>query len=44
MNKETKTEEELDRLLEVLSKPLTRLILTVLSGVDPDFSTYSVSE
>ncbi|MFX1368178.1 MAG: hypothetical protein ACFFAY_06255 [Promethearchaeota archaeon] len=35
MNKREPTEEELDKLLLVLSKPLTRLILSVLSGRDP---------
>jgi hypothetical protein len=35
MNQHKQTEEELDKLLLVLSKPLTRLILSVLIGKDP---------
>ena len=35
MNKDEQTEEELDKLLMVLAEPLTRLILLVLSGMDP---------
>jgi hypothetical protein len=44
VNKNEQTEEELDELLLILSKPLTRLILTVLSGIDPSCSQYRVSE
>ncbi|MHA1936649.1 MAG: hypothetical protein ACXACD_07150 [Candidatus Thorarchaeota archaeon] len=36
VNKDEQTEEELDKLLLLLSKPLTRLILSVLDGKDPD--------
>jgi hypothetical protein len=44
VNKNEQTEEELDELLLVLSKPLTRLVLAILSGIDPGCSQYSVSE
>jgi hypothetical protein len=39
-----KKEEELDRLLIVLSKPLTGLILSVLLGIDPRGTQSNLSE
>jgi hypothetical protein len=44
VNKNELTEEELDKLLLVLSKPLTRLILSVLAGIDPDCIQNNLSE
>lgn len=35
MSSEGQEERELDKLLLLLSQPLTRLILSVLAGVDP---------
>jgi len=44
VNKREQTEDELDKLLLLLSKPLTRLILSVLTGKDPCFSRNKTSE
>ena len=44
MNKDEQTEEELDKLLMVLAEPLTRLILLVLSGMDPGKVQCNLSE
>ncbi len=35
MASENRKEKELDKLLLLLSQPLTRLILSVLAGLDP---------
>ena len=35
VNEHEPKEEELDKLLLLLSQPLTRLILSVLAGLDP---------
>lgn len=35
MTSENQKERELDKLLLLLSQPLTRLILSVLAGLDP---------
>jgi hypothetical protein len=42
VSSENHEERELDRLLLVLSQPLTRLILSVLAGVDPGIDTRNV--
>ena len=44
MKSEAQREKELDELLLLLSKPLTRLILSVLTGKDPCFSRNKTSE
>jgi hypothetical protein len=44
VNKDEQKEEELDKLLLVLSNPLTRLILSVLSGKDPSPVRHKLSE
>ncbi|MFW9845671.1 MAG: hypothetical protein ACFFD6_02900 [Candidatus Thorarchaeota archaeon] len=44
MNKHEQAEAELDKLLLVLSKPLTRLILSILSGKDPGLAQNRLSE
>lgn len=44
MNKDEKTEEAFDKILLLLSKPLTRLILSVLSGKDPGFARNRLSK
>jgi len=35
MNSDNQKEMELDRLLLLLSRPLTRFILSTLAGIDP---------
>lgn len=44
MNGEGQDERELDKLLLLLSKSLTRLILSVLAGVDPGLHGERVSD